>query len=52
MESETVTETVTEVIEPENVRRTIGMDGTSFSKGPSKPVPLQPRPRTRPHSSE
>lgn len=45
-------ETVTEVTEPtNNDQRTIGMDGTSFSKGPSKPVPLQPRPRARANSS-
>lgn len=45
-------EPATKVIESTNDERTLEMDGTSFSKGPSKPVPLQPRPRSRPQSSE
>lgn len=54
MDPETTTEATeaTEVVEPTSPTKPVEMDGTSFSKGPSKPVPLQPRPRTRPQSSE
>uniref|UniRef100_A0A336M944 CSON013579 protein n=1 Tax=Culicoides sonorensis TaxID=179676 RepID=A0A336M944_CULSO len=41
-----------EPVEPVTERK-VEFDGTSFSKGPSKPVPLQPRirPASRPKSA-